>query len=154
MKKPSRKNSEQIGVNSEQKLQIQKHKIPLLAQGLQDWIVLTESNDLDVSTEPWTLDLFWIAFVAAHPRFPRGSWPRWDERVPMAGSFMTKWMGGSKSGLCADHSTDGEFQDCTAEASETRTLSLHHRLWAEFSDIVSLHLPHAALKGSLSNVFI
>ncbi|KAF8549098.1 hypothetical protein OG21DRAFT_1421908 [Imleria badia] len=45
-------------------------------------------------------ELFWMAFVAAHPEFPRGKWSRWNSIIAMEGGFMSCWMfGGAYSGL-------------------------------------------------------
>ncbi|KAG2738441.1 hypothetical protein P692DRAFT_201731155 [Suillus brevipes Sb2] len=36
----------------------------------------------------WGWDAFWLAFVAAFPFFPRGTWPLWNPRVPLEGAFI------------------------------------------------------------------
>lgn len=47
----------------------------------------------DTSTPEWTWgrDAFWMAFVAAHPDFPRGSWPLWNSRISLEGAFIESW---------------------------------------------------------------
>ncbi|KAH0825932.1 hypothetical protein J3R83DRAFT_7630 [Lanmaoa asiatica] len=37
-------------------------------------------------------ELFWMAFVAAHPEFPRGKWSHWNSMIAMEGEFMSRWM--------------------------------------------------------------
>ncbi|KIJ68890.1 hypothetical protein HYDPIDRAFT_122721 [Hydnomerulius pinastri MD-312] len=44
--------------------------------------------------DEWLLarEFFWMAFVAAFPRFPHGDWPNWDSRISMEGDFISYWM--------------------------------------------------------------
>ncbi|KAG6369411.1 hypothetical protein JVT61DRAFT_14893 [Boletus reticuloceps] len=47
-----------------------------------------------------TRELFWMAYIAAHPEFPRGQWSRWNSVIMMEGEFMSHWMlKGGYSGL-------------------------------------------------------
>lgn len=65
-----------------------------LLQDIQDWIVTVSAKNEPQSRE-WGLELFWIAFVASHPEFPSGQWPTWDNRIPLQGQFIAKWLSGA-----------------------------------------------------------
>lgn len=64
------------------------------------------------------LELFWMAFVAANPEFPRGKWPRWNALIPMEGEFISHWMLNSE---------DVEFID----------VPLHFIIWEQFRSLIS-----------------
>lgn len=59
-----------------------------VADRFQKWVVGNEGHaEWDLG-----LELFWIAYVGAYPRFPSGEWPVWDVRIPMNGTFINRWM--------------------------------------------------------------
>lgn len=47
-----------------------------LMKDIEAWLV----DQVNCQTQLWTWgrDAFWLAFIAAYPSFPRGSWPKWD----------------------------------------------------------------------------
>lgn len=61
------------------------------AQSIQDWFVNLNALD-DTEEHRWGLDAFWIAYTSAYPSFPRGSWPEWDSRIPIAGKFIENYL--------------------------------------------------------------
>lgn len=60
-----------------------------LSKEIEKWLV-----QLDTGLPQWTWgrDAFWLAFVAAFPFFPRGTWPLWNPHVPLEGAFIEKWL--------------------------------------------------------------
>lgn len=73
----------------------------------------------------WGIDLFWIAFIAAYPEFPNGSWPFWDTRIPCKGTFLTTWL-------------RNEAPRRVNADPEIRTLLIRGKMWEEFQE--RLHL--------------
>ncbi|KAG6370023.1 hypothetical protein JVT61DRAFT_12542 [Boletus reticuloceps] len=61
-------------------------------------------------------ELFWMAFVAANPDFPRGKWARWDAAIPMEGDFISRWM---------------------SEDPQRPDVPLHVIIWEQFRNIIS-----------------
>ncbi|KAG2029760.1 hypothetical protein BDR03DRAFT_825306, partial [Suillus americanus] len=57
---------------------------------LESWLVHIV---VDTCTPEWTWgrDAFWIAFLAAYPDFPHGSWPLWNSRISLEGAFIESW---------------------------------------------------------------
>ncbi|KAG2143511.1 uncharacterized protein EDB93DRAFT_1061538, partial [Suillus bovinus] len=60
-----------------------------LSKNIESWLV-----DVGSETQLWTWgrDTFWLAFIAAYPLFPRGSWPKWDSCIPLEGPFIKRWL--------------------------------------------------------------
>lgn len=100
-----------------------------VAQKIQDWLVLSDAEDT-AHLRAWGTELFWVAFVAANPTFPRGAWPKWDERVPLEGAFIAKWMVGGVAACFGPVEGDLPSADY-----------LHLSLWRLFSSIVSRQFP-------------
>lgn len=62
-----------------------------LVEVISNWLV----NDVKtLKTQEWTwgIDAFWMAFVAAYPSFPCGTWPDWDCRIALDGTFIHEWF--------------------------------------------------------------
>jgi len=105
---------------------------------IEDWLISSA-----VRSNPhywhWGLKLFWIAFVAAHPSFPFGTWPAWNSLVPLAGLFMD---------ACMEIIKRADFQTCN------KTFCLVHRdlekdcieLWQEFWQHISLFVVAQSLR--------
>ncbi|THG92876.1 hypothetical protein EW026_g8185 [Hermanssonia centrifuga] len=61
-----------------------------LAFEIQDWL-------LEVAVDPrcperiWGTDLFWMAYLAAFPKFPQGQWQGWDPRINVCNTFGERW---------------------------------------------------------------
>ncbi|KAG6373001.1 hypothetical protein JVT61DRAFT_7049 [Boletus reticuloceps] len=63
-------------------------------------------------------ELFWMAFIAAYPDFPRGKWLRWNALIPMEGDFISHWM----------------LKD---EDTELPDIPIHVVIWEQFRSIIS-----------------
>ncbi|KAI6149272.1 hypothetical protein BKA82DRAFT_3939434, partial [Pisolithus tinctorius] len=62
-----------------------------LSKDIERWLM----NDVWTTSIPqwaWGHDAFWLAYIAAHPMFPNGSWSAWDPRIPMEGQFIEEWL--------------------------------------------------------------
>ncbi|KAG1895979.1 uncharacterized protein F5891DRAFT_1193609 [Suillus fuscotomentosus] len=57
---------------------------------LESWLVHIV---VDTCAPEWTWgrDAFWMAFLAAYPDFPHGSWPVWNSRISLEGAFIESW---------------------------------------------------------------
>ncbi|KAG1728356.1 hypothetical protein EDD22DRAFT_946950 [Suillus occidentalis] len=95
-----------------------------LSKNIESWLV-----DVGSETQLWTWgrDAFWLAFIAAYPLFPRGSWPKWDSRIPLEGPFIERWL--EQSG---DHTVIAQEQD-----------SIRVDIWDEFCKHAALFFPHS-----------
>jgi hypothetical protein len=95
-----------------------------LSKNIESWLV-----DVGSETQLWTWgrDAFWLAFIAAYPLFPRGSWPKWDSRIPLEGPFIEQWL--EQSG---DHTVIAQEQD-----------SIRVDIWDEFCKHAALFFPHS-----------
>ncbi|KAF8875392.1 hypothetical protein BD779DRAFT_1563695 [Infundibulicybe gibba] len=58
---------------------------------IQDWLIniVVES---DAHEWRWGVEAFWMAFIAANPRFPGGQWPYWNSYIALQGDFIQVWM--------------------------------------------------------------
>jgi hypothetical protein len=84
----------------------------------------------------WGREAFWIAFIAAHPLFPLGSWFMWDSKISLEGSFIQSWM----DRLCVD-GLEADSKDVVSfpEGLPPEALSIiRAELWEEFQYTVSL----------------
>ncbi|KAF8438189.1 hypothetical protein L210DRAFT_3545668 [Boletus edulis BED1] len=63
-------------------------------------------------------ELFWMAFIAAYPDFPRGKWLRWNALIPMEGDFISHWT----------------LKD---EDTELPDIPIHVIIWEQFQSIIS-----------------
>lgn len=55
----------------------------------------------------WGREAFWLAFIAAHPVFPHGDWPRWPSIVSLDGPFVLYWMARRNAGGDYEDRPDG-----------------------------------------------
>ncbi|KAI0757875.1 hypothetical protein BC629DRAFT_1444315 [Irpex lacteus] len=63
-----------------------------LSLRIQQWLEKLVHEDKH-GLKQWGTDLFWIAFIAAHPEFPNGPWPEWNGyAVTYESLFLTEWM--------------------------------------------------------------
>ncbi|KAG1875772.1 hypothetical protein F4604DRAFT_1496323, partial [Suillus subluteus] len=61
-----------------------------LMKDIEGWLVAQVNCQTQLWT--WGCDAFWLAFIAAYPSFPMGSWPKWDPRIPLEGTFIEQWL--------------------------------------------------------------
>ncbi|KIO16554.1 hypothetical protein M407DRAFT_246798 [Tulasnella calospora MUT 4182] len=102
-----------------------------LAQDTQDWLVTLKPSE-DVELWTWSLDIFWIAFVAAYPDFPAGDWPDWDNRVPLRGNFIMNWVSGGGR----------HFRNHDSNPSELDGTSRHlYFLWTFLGSVINSRYP-------------
>jgi hypothetical protein len=69
--------------------------------------------------------------MAAYPLFPRGSWPLWNPKISLDGSFMQCWM-----------DREHAMESMSPLASE-EVLS---NLWEEFTHVASLFFPYELIQ--------
>ncbi|KAI6006653.1 hypothetical protein F5J12DRAFT_832058 [Pisolithus orientalis] len=101
-----------------------------LSKDIKWWLV----NDVQMTSIPqWACghDAFWLAYIAAHPTFPNGSWSVWDPRIPMEGQFIEEWL--NDDGI--NGSTDG------MSSNETTEHTLLFNIWESFSRHIALFYP-------------
>ncbi|KAG1894189.1 uncharacterized protein F5891DRAFT_908230, partial [Suillus fuscotomentosus] len=60
-----------------------------LSQRIEKWLI---ELDTELPEWSWGRDTFWLTFVTAFPSFPRGTWPMWDPRIPLEGTFIEQWL--------------------------------------------------------------
>lgn len=82
--------------------------------------------DRDSAEWCWGGDIFWMAYVAAFPRFPSGRWELWDTRIKYGGKFLEGWLASGNDHLCRG--------DSCAFCLETRI-----QLWRKFLGVVQLY---------------
>ncbi|KAG9040957.1 hypothetical protein FS837_012910 [Tulasnella sp. UAMH 9824] len=94
-----------------------------VAEAIQDWVTQNpEVKDRDPGLWKMVLNLFWMSYVAVYPDFPRGSWPKWDPRVPLFGAFIEQWI----------HARPALFSN---------PITLPYRIWRAFNAIIEKQLP-------------
>ncbi|KAJ8591246.1 hypothetical protein M405DRAFT_765179 [Rhizopogon salebrosus TDB-379] len=93
-----------------------------LAEQLECWLVNT-IRDVQAPEWTWGCDAFWMAFIAAHPDFPRGSWPNWNPQITLEGKFIESWTVDSLTA-----STDAPFNQSILH--EIRTC-----IWNDFQHV-------------------
>ncbi|KAG1836902.1 hypothetical protein F4604DRAFT_1942812 [Suillus subluteus] len=62
----------------------------VLAREVESWLVNT-IRDVRAPEWAWGCNAFWMAFIAANPDFPRGSWPNWNPKISLEGKFIESW---------------------------------------------------------------
>ncbi|KAI6008691.1 hypothetical protein F5J12DRAFT_824936 [Pisolithus orientalis] len=108
-----------------------------LSKDTERWLV----NDVWTTSVPqwaWGRDAFWLAYIAAHPMFPNGSWSAWDPRIPMEGQFIEEWL--NDDGM--NGSADGMSSNETAEHP------LLSNIWESFSRHIALFYPFVLIPVS------
>ena len=104
-----------------------------LASQIQQWLIFC-LRDEGTPHWKWGVEVFWVAFIAAHPSFPLGEWPLWDSRIPMAGLFIERQL------------VANDFKETTWRAveliSEDMTMKRREELWEEFCTIVRVLYPY------------
>ncbi|KAG1800597.1 uncharacterized protein BJ212DRAFT_1287203, partial [Suillus subaureus] len=63
----------------------------VLTRQVESWLVDT-IQDVRAPEWAWGCDTFWMAFIAANPDFPWGSWPNWNPKISLEGKFIESWM--------------------------------------------------------------
>jgi hypothetical protein len=116
-----------------------------LAERIQNWLL---DVVLDTHSQEWLWgrEVFWIAFIAAYPLFPLGSWLMWNSKISLEGSFIQSWMDKmSVDGLEADSKDVVSL----AEGLSVEALSIiREDLWEEFRCTVSLFYPHELISNT------
>ncbi|KAH9913801.1 uncharacterized protein BXZ73DRAFT_55299, partial [Epithele typhae] len=62
-----------------------------MSERISDWL-LSQVQDRSSALWTWGREAFWIAFIAAHPLFPGGEWPRWSPEIALDGVFVRHWV--------------------------------------------------------------
>lgn len=102
-----------------------------LAHKVEDWLT-TVVVDTQTQEWAWGCELFWMAFVAAYPKFPQLPWPNWDPRIPIDGAFI-----------------QGRLQrvtGCGVEALDPEIVNedvavLRRDIWEQFRQSVCIYYP-------------
>ncbi|KAF8840948.1 hypothetical protein BDN67DRAFT_929416 [Paxillus ammoniavirescens] len=109
-----------------------------LSKDIERWLV----HDVQTTSAPqwaWGRDAFWLAYIAAHPMFPNGSWSPWDPRIPLEGQFIEEWLNDDETS-----STDGMPSSngvCEATLQLTAEHTLLFNIWESFGRHVALFYP-------------
>ncbi|KAG2153501.1 uncharacterized protein EDB93DRAFT_1082409, partial [Suillus bovinus] len=98
-----------------------------LSKAIEKWLV----TKVDIRSRLWTwgCDAFWLAFITAHPQFPRGKWRMWDPHIPVEGAFIKEWLGRSSD------------IDPLKLGGDCSLLALLSDIWAEFNRHTALFYP-------------
>lgn len=54
--------------------------------------------DNDCPEWKWGTEAFWMAFTAAYPSFPSGSWPFWNPIIALEGSYIQNRLSDGPTG--------------------------------------------------------
>ncbi|EIW80536.1 hypothetical protein CONPUDRAFT_166038 [Coniophora puteana RWD-64-598 SS2] len=60
-----------------------------LSDNIRNWLLTVRP---DSGIRAWGTELFWISWIGAHLHFPYGHWPKWDNAIPLEGSFIESWL--------------------------------------------------------------
>ncbi|KAH7903805.1 hypothetical protein BJ138DRAFT_77005, partial [Hygrophoropsis aurantiaca] len=92
----------------------------VLAEEIQLWLT---DGAIDSHSEDWLWgrEFFWMAYIAAYPEFPRGSWPLWSSKIAMEGDFLSHWMELSGGSL----------------PQEGSVISIRETIWDEFRQLAA-----------------
>ncbi|KAG0693800.1 hypothetical protein DFH29DRAFT_1006929 [Suillus ampliporus] len=71
----------------------------MLSKRIENWLI-----ELNTKLPQWTWgrNTFWLTFIAAFPSFPRGTWPMWNPRIPLEGTFIEQWLETSSTNIKVD----------------------------------------------------
>ncbi|KAG1753907.1 uncharacterized protein EDB91DRAFT_1242870 [Suillus paluster] len=104
-----------------------------LSKQIEGWLA---ELDTELPQWMWGRDTFWLTFVAAFPSFPRGTWPKWDSRIPLEGAFIEQWLEASSSSARFDE----EIFEIVGDAQEdVQDLC---EIWGAFCRDVALFFPY------------
>lgn len=103
-----------------------------LRVAIQDW--MATEGQCGSESWSWALELFWIAYIAASPTFPGGTWPVWDVSVPLKGAFIGQWLSRL---YVLEGSAEDSFEDRVRRA-----------MWASFRAAVEAQFPRMAILQS------
>jgi hypothetical protein len=107
-----------------------------LSSQIQDWLINDVTNPRSQEWK-WGRDLFWISFIAAHPLFPQGSWPKWNSKISMDGPFIQNWIDRGQMSLSGERPITNSGGN-----------SVLSDLWEEFICIASFFYPHKIVENS------
>ncbi|KAF8868694.1 hypothetical protein BD779DRAFT_1683251 [Infundibulicybe gibba] len=97
---------------------------------IQHWLINTVAEP-KTHEWSWGVEAFWMAFIAANPRFPGGVWPRWNPCVPLEGDFIQAWM-----------EEFDEDNGCRYLHGSPDSDSLSHgKVWTKFQALFHIYCP-------------
>ncbi|PSR78290.1 hypothetical protein PHLCEN_2v7486, partial [Hermanssonia centrifuga] len=100
-----------------------------LAAEIQSW-VLDVAVDVNSAERTWGTDAFWMAYCAAYPTFPQGTWAAWNPHMHIVGTFGERWlMGAEHRNEQHEDNCDGDCRDC---------MQIRDDIWSEFQTFVGL----------------
>ena len=70
-----------------------------------------------------------MAFIAAYPSFPQGSWPSWNARIAIEGVFIQGWI------------------DKTGDSEIRGVVMLCNDIWGQLCQTVSLYYPSEVVQS-------
>ncbi|KAK1230712.1 protein kinase, partial [Marasmius sp. AFHP31] len=62
-------------------------------KGIGEWMGRFGMERGETEDWQWGREVYWMAFVAAFPHFPAGSWTNWDPAIELEGPFIVEWVG-------------------------------------------------------------
>jgi hypothetical protein len=107
-----------------------------VAGQIQEWLINIVANPRSQEWI-WGRDLFWIAFMAAYPHFPQGSWPVWNSKISMEGAFIQSWI-------------ERGFQNW-GDTEDSVVFEVLQQLWDEFNRVASLFYDDQLVEASISS---
>ncbi|KAF8346811.1 hypothetical protein F5887DRAFT_916126 [Amanita rubescens] len=100
-----------------------------LVEVISDWLV-NDVRTLKRQEWTWGTDTFWMAFVAAYPSFPCGTWPVWDCHIALDGTFIHEWLDhGGREGWSQQFNVP--FND-----NSEGLANFHDQIWCVFNGYV------------------
>jgi hypothetical protein len=108
------------------------HSWQLLANQIQ--LCLMQETQEQHPEYLWVREFFWMAFVAAFPKFPYGDWPNWNLRISMEGNFISYWI------------ADMNVHEITPES----TRATREFIWEELKGLAACLLPFPLVSASFT----
>ncbi|EGO30672.1 hypothetical protein SERLADRAFT_404740 [Serpula lacrymans var. lacrymans S7.9] len=101
-----------------------------LMNKIQCWLLM-EVIDRQSLEWTWGREVFWMAYIAAYPKFSCGQWTRWSPKISPEQSFLEGWIAQKGVLAHAERST-------RPVANDIDYISTRGAIWDRFQDIVTL----------------
>ncbi|KAI0795996.1 hypothetical protein C8Q75DRAFT_730148 [Abortiporus biennis] len=114
-----------------------------LVSDISNWL----NTVIDNTTAPewkWGLEAYWMAFIAAYPKYPEGRWDCWDARIGPESKFVDEWANSE------DYPDHGAAAFCPEEDNKPCLVcvSVRVKIWIKFKQFMSLYYPHPIIQPS------
>ncbi|EGN93894.1 hypothetical protein SERLA73DRAFT_189012 [Serpula lacrymans var. lacrymans S7.3] len=100
-----------------------------LMNSLQCWL-LTEVVNRQSLEWVWGCKAFWMAYVAAYPKFPYGQWTRWSPKISPEGCFLQDWLAKRDAVVLGE--------DTLVFGDDADYISARCAIWGRLQELISL----------------